>query len=309
MTAPVLFNSSRDGQRNLVNTFIKQPAVVQRRILKMTAQEFLGDALLRTGPDAPGGVVLYEESTPLFAGGGDAPVVAEYGEIPAARGKFGKPMAVRTVKRALALEYSLEMRNRDNVGAVDTQLIQIKNTFIRTWENAFLSAILNNPRVNTMPASGLWNASTTKVRTDLAEASLIVEESDSDTVDGSGEDKLDFEPDTLVVSKRTRTDFIESDDVNKLFLGSPAVRESLQYTGKMPKQFFGLDVVVSRRLPPNLAIVMQRKIIGGISNERPLAVSPTQYDGRREVFYQNVVRQSAIFIDQPKAACIITGIR
>lgn len=309
MTTPVLWNSSRDGQRTLVNTFIKQPAVVQRRILKMVNQQFLGDALLRTGPRAFGGVVLYEESTPLFAGGGDAPVVAEYGTIPAARGRFGQPMAVRTVKRALAVEYSEEMRISDNVGAVDTQLTQVKNTFIRTWENAFLSAILNNPRVNTLAATDYWNVTTSKIRTDLAEAMLIVQESDSDTVDGTGEDKFDFEPDTLVVSNRTGTDFIESDDVNKLFLGSPAVRESLQYTGKMPKQFFGLDVVKSRRLPPQVAIVLQRKVIGGISDRRPLGVGPTERDGRREVYFQNIVRDSAIFIDQPKAACIITGIR
>lgn len=308
MTTPVRFNSSRDGQRNLVNTFIKQPAVVQRRILKMTDQQFIGDALLRTGPDALGGVVLYEESTPLYSGGGDAPVVAEYGRIPAARGRFGQPMAVRTVKRALAVEYSEEMRRRDNVGAVDTQLIQVKNTFIRTWENAFLSAILNNPRVNTLAATDYWDLSTGKIRFDIAEAKYVVEESDSDTVDGSGEDKFNFEPDTLVLSNRTATDFIESDDFNKLFLGSPAVRESLQYTGKAPKQAMGLDVVKSRRLPPQVAIVLQRKIIGGISDERPLSVGPTERDGRSEVYFQNVVRQSAIFIDQPKAACVITGV-
>lgn len=300
--------SSQDGQRLSVNMMVKRPALARRRILSMLNQQFLADALLARGPAAPGGSVLYYESDPLYAEGGDAPIVEEFGEIPSVRGRFGQPHVVRTVKRALALDYSIEMRNRDDIGAVDKQITQIVNTMRRTWENVFLAGILGNPSVPTLGASGFWYT-TGKIRYDLSEAVLIVQEADADTNDGTGEGKFEFEPDTLVISNRTATDMVESDDVNKIFLNSPLASSSLAYKGKMPNQFYGLDVVKSRRMPPNKAIVLQRKVIGGISDERPLQVGPVEREPRSETFFQNVVRQSALFIDQPKAACIITGIR
>lgn len=301
--------SSQDGQRLTVNMMVKQPAVVQRRILKMMDQQFLADALLRTGPPAPGGAVVVHESDPLYAEGGDAPIVEEFGEIPSAHGRRGIPSVVRTVKRALALDFSEEMRRRNDVGEVDRQLDQIRNTMRRTWENVFLAGLLTNSRVNTLAAGGLWSSSTTRIRDDLAEAVLIVQESDADTVNGTGDSKFEFDPDTLVISNRTAADFIKSDDINKIFLNSPLVGQSLQYKGKMPSQFFGLDVVKSRRLPPNMAIVLERKTVGGISDERPLQTGPMEREGRTETYFMNVIRQSALFIDQPKAACLITGIR
>lgn len=303
----VPWNSSQDGQRITVDAMTKAPAVVRERMLDMLDQQFITDALLREGPPAPGGSVLYHESTPLFADD-DAAIVAEFGEIPATVGELGRPMVVRTVKRALALLISEEMRLRDDVGAVDKQMVQIRNTVVRAWERVFLNAILTNASVHTLGATAAWSSGVSKIRYDLAQARFLVENSDADSNDNTGTNKFMFNPDTLVISTKTASDFLSSDDVAKVFLGGDIASENLQYTGKMPRRFFGLDVVKSWQLPANTAIVLERKTIGGISDERPLTVGRLIEQPKDETWWMKILRQSAVFIDQPKAACVLTGI-
>lgn len=305
----VPFNSSQDGQRITVNTYIKRPALVRARVLKMLDQQFITDAILRQGPKADGGAVQYEESVPMFANE-DAAIVEEYGEIPAVVGEGGIPKTVRTVKRALGLLVSREMRDRDDVGAVDRQLVQIRNTMVRAWENAFLSALLSNANIHTLAATAVWsNSATSKIRYDLAQAIYLAANSDAETSNNTGEQKFMFEPDTLIISRKTEADFLASDDVAKVFVGGNIADENLQYKGKMPRQFFGLDVIRSWRLASNQAIVLQRKVVGGISDERALEVTPLkEVPDNTETYRSNTVRRSAVFIDQPKAATLITGV-
>lgn len=306
-TATVPWNSSQEGQRLTVNLMVKQPAIVRARMLSMLAQQFITDALLRPGPPAPGGSVLYYESTPLFADD-DAAIVEEFGEIPATVGEMGRPMVVRTIKRALALLISEEMRRRDDVGAVDKQITQIRNTIVRAWERVFLNAILTNPGVHTLGATTAWSSSVSKIRYDLAQGMFLVENSDSDSTDNTGQNKFQFNPDTLVISTKTSSDFLASDDIQKVFAGGDLASESLQYTGKMPKKFFGLDVVKSWQLPADKAIVLERRTVGGISDERPLTVGRMVESEKDETWWMKTLRQSAVFIDQPKAACVLTGV-
>lgn len=302
------FNSSHDGQQITVNSLIKAPARVRARMLNLLDQQFLADALLRPGPAATGGSVIYEESTPLFANE-DAATVAEFGEIPAIVGERGIPRAVATTKKALGLVVSREMKDRDDVGAIDMQMLQIRNTMRRTWENVFLAAVLTNANVHTIAATAAWSGGTSKIRYDLAQAMYVVENSDTDSTDNTGDNKLQYEPDTLVISRKTKADFLSSDDVAKVFLGGDIASENLQYTGKLPRRFFGLDVVTSWRLPVNTALVLQRKVIGGISDERALEVTPLrEQPDNTESWRSNVIRRSAVFIDQPKALCLITGV-
>lgn len=303
----VAWNSSQAGSRNLVNALIRRPAEVQARMVKMLDQQFLADAVLRSGPRADGGAVLYYESTPLYANE-DPSVVAEFGEIPTTTGSLGTPKAVYTVKRALGIEISQEMRDRDDIGAVDMQMTQLRNSMRRAWEDVFLNALLNNAGVHTIGATAAWNSGSSKIRLDLSQAEYLVENSDVETTDNTGTNKFEFEPDTLLISRKTKADFLASDDIAKVFLGGDIASSNLQYTGKMPKRFFGLDVIASRRLPANIAVVLQRKVVGGISDERKLTVKPLREQPDNETWRSDVVRRSAVFIDQPKAACIITGV-
>lgn len=297
--------SVQDGPRLTVSSLIKNPTVIQRRLISMMENQFIVDSLLRKLPPTDSGVYEYHESTPLFADG-DAEIVEEFGEIPVITGRVGQRKVAYTVKRALALLISIEMRNRNNIDRVNTQQVQIKNTMIRTWETAFFRVLLNHPDVPSLAATGAWDDSSSKIRTDIAEATSLIE----DATTGEAQNYLGFTPNTLVIGKRTRTDLIQSDDFMKAY-SDKLVDQSPAYTGTLPGQFVGLNIMVSRemdRLAPGRALLLERGTVGGIGDERPLHVTPLREDPDREVWRSNTIRQSAIVIDQPKAAAWITGV-
>lgn len=305
MTQSVI--ASNDGPRLTVAQMVKSPTLIPRRIISDLQQEFIVDALLRRLPPTESGTYLYEESTPLFADG-DAAIVEEFGEIPTITGRLGERKVALTVKRALAMLVSQEMVNRNSVDRVNTQITQIRNTMVRTWETAFFQGLLNHPDVPTMAAGAAWDNPSSNIRADILQGAYEIDQAaptdDPDNYFG-------FEADTLVVGKATRTDLITSDDFNKVYRNNPLAAQSPEYRGTLPGDFVGFQIMVSRemdRLAPGKALLLQRKTVGGIGDERPLRATPLREDPDRETWRSNTVRQSAIVLDQPKAAIWITGV-
>lgn len=298
--------SVQDGPRLTVAQMVASPTVIPKRLISNLSQQFIVDALLRTLPGTTSGSYIYEESTPLFADG-EAAVVEEFGEIPTISGRVGNRRVAMTVKRALALLVSQEMVNRNNVDAVNRQTTQIRNTMVRTWETAFFLALAGHPDVHQINATAPWGDPDSKIRFDLAEAQSVIEDS---APDGDPDNYFDFAPDTLVIGKRARTDLITSDDFNKAFKEGQS-GSNTEYTGTLPGRFFNVDkIMVSRemdRLAPGRSLLLQRKVVGGIGDERALRATPLEEDRNRETWRSNMVRQSAIVLDQPMAACWING--
>lgn len=298
---------ANDGPRITVAGMVKNPTVIPARIVSDMQQMFITSALLRQLPPTDSGMVQYDESTPLFADG-NAEIVEEFGEIPTIGGRLGARKVAFTIKRALALLVSQEMVNRNNVDRVNKQVKQIRNTMIRTWETTFFQALLAHPDVLSYNVTQPWDTATGKVRFDLTEAGLLVEQA-------APADDLDnyygFTPDTLVIGKRTKADLITSDDFNKAFRQSPLAAGAPEYKGTIPGDFYGLQIMVSRemdRLAPNKALLLERKTVGGIADERPLSATPLYADRPRETWRSDTVRQSAVVIDQPKAAVWLNNV-
>ena len=309
---PTNILSVQDGPRITVNTLVKSPTVVPKRILDMMKQSFLVDVLLRDGGEAPGGAVLYFESTPLFANDNPA-ILDEFGEIPVTNGSLGTPKVVRVVRRALGLRISKTMVDRNALDAVNVQITQIRNTMVRAWEDAFLSAVIANVSTNVITTDTAWGATGSHIRKDVNAAKFVIQNA---AADAAGNQKFGYVADTLVISTETQMDFLNSTEVSTPYVGNLA-NENLLYTGKLPNQFLALDVVVSWRLlayAPSCALVLQRKIIGGISDERPLSATPLYGEGGgpnggpTESWRTDTTRASAIFLDQPRALCIIAGV-
>lgn len=305
--------SVQDGPRLTVSALVKSPTLIPKRILSMMDQEFLSDAVLRSASDAPSGSVLYHESTPLFSE--DEPTILdEFGEIPTTNGSLGTPMVARVVRRAFGLRVSKTMIDRNNIDAVNVQITQIRNTMVRAWEDALFSAIVANASVQSITTATAWSAaSATHIRGDINAAKYLLKQA---SADAAGKQKFGYVADTLVISTETEQDFLDSDEVNNVYLGNIA-SESLRYKGTLPKKFNGLDVLVSWRMSayfPDGAMVMQRKVFGGVSNERPLQATPLYGEGGgpnggpTESFRTDVTRASAIFLDQPKAVVLINGV-
>lgn len=306
--------SSQDGPRLTVASLMRSPTLIPKRIISLLGQSFLVDVILRDGGGTKSGAVLFYESTPLFTDE-DPQIVNEFGEIPVTNGKLGTPKTKRVVRRAMGLRVSKTMVDRNDVDAVNTQVTQIRNTMRRAWEDALFSAAVSNPSVQTMSTDTPWGDPASHIRRDVNAAKFLIENA---ALDGpSGDQKLMFEADTLVISTVSKTDFLDSDEVQKVFAGGNIASESLQYTGKLPKKFLDLDVVTSWRLDKYIfggAIVCERNTVGGVTDERPLQATPMYGEGNgpnggpTESWRTDTTRASALFIDQPLAMVVITGV-
>ena len=301
--------SSTDGPRLTVAQMMKQPTLIPKRILSTLENQFIADSILRKLPPSPSGAYVYEESTPLYAAG-DAPIVAEFAEIPRISGRTGHRRVATTVRRALAVEVSEQMKTRNDIDSINTQIKQVKNTFIRTWETAFLNGLLLHPDVHRITAGASWEDPASAIREDLLEGTNAIENSTLDD-EVSEEDFFGFSPNTLVIGRNVRDALILSDDFNKSYVDNLA-NESVLYTGKLPGRFFNVDAfMVSRemdRLMPNGAVLIERGTVGGIGDERALRSTPMYEDKPRETWRTDTSRVSAVVIDQPKAACIIEDV-
>lgn len=306
--------SVQDGPRITVNSLMKSPTIIPRRILEMSDQEFLVDAVLRMGQDAPSGAVLYYQSTPLFSND-DPAILEEYGEIPVTNGSLGTPLVARVVRRSLGLRVSKTQRDRNQVDTVLTQMLQIKNTMVRAWEDAFFSALVANTQVQVLVTDNAWGGTGSHIRQDVNGARYLVKNVGADG-SPNNKQKFGYIADTLIISTETETDFLDSDEVTKPYIGNIADK-NIQYTGVLDNKFLGLDVLTSWRLAayaPSCAIVLQRKVVGGIADERPMSATPMYGEGNgpnggpREAWRTDTTRASAIYLDQPLAAVFIAGV-
>jgi hypothetical protein len=299
-TGAVPVRSYIDGPRITVDAFLKDPLRIQELVFQMTDQQFLVDALLRSAGPVSSGAVEFFSSTPLYADV-DSGKRAEFAEVPVAVTSRGTPSVSYVAERALAVLISDEMRRRMNVDPVNVQLMQVKNTLVKNWEDAFISALIAGV-TQTVTPSGAWSTATSGniARVDITKAMKLVA-----TAAAPGQSTaFGFVADTLVVGAGRQFDLIKQADFNAPYVGNMA-SENLLFTGKLPNRILGLDVVVSRMCPDSIAFVLQRKVAGFIADELPLQTSALYRDEPRKVWRADVQRASAIGLDQPLAIAMI----
>jgi len=295
-----------DGPRITVDALLKDPLTIPALILDMTKNEFIVDAVLRSGGLAESGAVRYSESTPLYAD--DVPEIrAEFAEVPVVPTSVGIPRVVFAHERAMAIMVSDEMRRRQSVDPVTRQLTQCKNTMIFSWNAAFFSAIVANAGIQTLAVSNAWASSNATIRADIANAVYLVENASIASPLTGLSQFLGFEADTMIINHGTKNTLLQSSSFAAPYIGDIA-SESLQYTGVLPNRIFNLDVMVSRQIPVGNALVMQRNRCGFIADELPYQASPMYRDEPRKSSRSDTQRSSAIGLDQPLSLVLISGI-
>lgn len=302
---------SGQGTRLTVNMMIQDPLMIRARMLQMADQQFIMNALLRPVPAAQAGVLAYMESTPLFASD-DAQEVAEGGEIPLGVGADGIPLVAHTIKTALGVEITREMRDRNRVDLVNLRLDQVRNTIVRNWERRlFASFDAAIAQTGMVVAGTSWsNPSTGSPRTDVLQAIKLVTESRAQYANldvNNQQDYFGFVPDAIVISTASQYNLLQNTEFQQLYLGGNIADRNPLYTGQLERDIVGCTVYISRFIPPNSTYVLQTKVSGGWSDERPLGVTPLYPDQPREVWRADVVRRTAIFVDQPYAVAKIVS--
>lgn len=297
--------SSLDGPRITVDALLKDPLVIPALILDMVQNEFIVDAVLRSGGMAPSGAVRYQESTPMYAD--DSPEIrAEFGEVPVVPTSVGIPRVVFAHERAMAIMVSDEMRRRQAIDPVTRQLTQVKNTMVYSWNAAFYSAVIANAGIQTLAVSNAWASSNATIRGDIANAVYLVENASITSSLGVLQ-YLGFEADTMIINHGTKNTLLQSSSFAAPYIGDIA-SENLQYTGVLPNKIFNLDVMVSRQVPAGNAIVMQRNRCGFIADELPFVASPLYRNEERKSSRSDVQRASAIGLDQPLSIVLLSGV-
>lgn len=304
--APLPFISAQSGPRITVNDWLKDPTRIPVYILSLLNQGFLADAVLRPGGAAPAGVVRFDETTPIYA---DSPIDtrAEGSEVPIGTVSRGVPNVAYTVDKAIRLLVTEEMRRRDSIDMLTNGMTQIVNTMIRTFDDLFIAAVLNNANIFSQVAPFAWDntgGTPGDPRTDILLAAKKIEGAQ----DGQGSE-LGYEADTLIVNRKTKFDLINSPQFNTVFqYGGNLTSENLRYTGKLPVKILQYDVLFSPRVPVGTAILLQRNTCGFICDEVPLRSMPLDEDRNRLSWSSIVQRVSAVGLDQPKAVCKITAV-
>lgn len=291
---PVRVVATTDAPQIAVSSLLKDPLTIPQLILTDVNQMFIADKLLRQAGTPAGGTVRFYESSPLFADS-NPEFVEEFGEIPVGTASLGPARGARTRKRALGLRVSQEMADRNQIDLVNQQIRQVRATMVRDWDQIFINAITSAP-VNTMAATAAFGSTTAKIRRDVLSAVKQVTDA-----------RRGFIPDTLVVTPSTRIDLMTSAEITQIFVGDAANQNPL-ISGTLDFQFAGLDVMQTYNLPAGVALVLQRNVIGGIADERALQATPLYRHNETETWRTDVLRTSAVFVDQPLACSIITGV-
>ena len=299
-TTPII--SFESGPQVTVNDWISDPYRVPRYTLDLMKQGFLVDAVLRTEGNCPAGIVRYEESNPLY-GGNVIEDRAEFGEIPVGRFGLGTPKVAFSRDKSIGVVVSEEMHDRNNIDMMAQGMKQVANDMTKTWDDLFVGMALAHPQAQTFAAASPWSTVDYDVRADLLSCMKSI-----DSAQDSQGSELGFTCDTLIVSRTTKFDLLRSKEFNAEYYGGNIADQNLRYTGTLPQQIMGLDVLVSPRVPVGKAIFLQRKVAGFISDEKPLFSTPLRYDEDRPAWRADIRRKAAVALDQPRALLVASNV-
>ncbi|GAB2907016.1 hypothetical protein GCM10027047_01610 [Rhodococcus aerolatus] len=309
MTTPLV--SVGDGPRTTVADLVGNPLMIPTRVYELLVNTFLSEAILRDAGANPNGLVQFHESTPLYLTR-EVENVAEFSEIPVGAGQLGLPRIVMATKRGLGVRVSKEMIDENAIGAVNTQITQLTNTFRRADERV-LQTLLLDPAIPTIAASAAWDTASGNPRHDIANAMEEVGSATPATAT-SEDDVFGFMADTLVSPSSLAPVLIDNDNFLSVYKDTLAA-ESLAYTGTMPRDVMGLASLTSRYWPQDRVLVVERGTVGFYSDTRGLTATGLYPEGNgpnggpTESWRSDVTRKRTQGLDQPKAACWITGVR
>jgi hypothetical protein len=315
MTAPVGIVSISDGPRITVSQLIGNPLFVPTRLQQLMANQFISEALFRDAGANPAGVVAYTEGSPHFLQD-DVADVAEFGEIPVSLGYLGLPRVAFAVKKALGVRVSKEMIDENQIGQVNNQLIQLRNTFVRANDRA-VKTVLQSSVVPTTAVPKAWTDTTSNPRVDIALAMAAIESAQATVFPagiGSTDEYYGFVPDTIVLHPSLFSVLIANPAFMQIYLSNPLSPQSPAYTGALPGTILGLNVLQSRSFPMNSVLILERGTVGFYSDTRPLQFTAMYPEGNgpnggpTESYRSDASYKRAIAVDQPKAAMWLTGV-
>lgn len=293
-----------------VDYLLKNPQVLNRRFIQDLSQKgYITEALLQGGYPVVGGSIRYNRDESLFpddeSGRRTYEIVAEGARFPIIGPLEPTEQVEKSAKHGLRMFVTEEQRLRNQVPQVDKSLRYLKNELIDYVDNLFMQKFLTDPAIPTYSvttdaaAHGFSNATWTSTANGLIKDIAILKSKLTGLRRG-------FRPDTLLVNDNKVPELLAHDKLFAAFANAGA--SSPIFTGQLPNQIMGLDVLYSPFVTSGTAIVMQRKMLGGYGDERPEQIRVLPFNEEREVYEIKASRMMLYFIDEPNAAVKLTGI-
>lgn len=298
---PVRVVTSKAQQPLTVNALIENPLIVPERIINVLDSQFVMDQVLRNAGKATGGAVSFRVSTGLFADAASE-IVNEGAEIPLVTRTRGDLDSARVSKRALGVEITREMRDRNAMGEVQNQLTVLRNTITRDVDGAFVST-LRSAVTQSVAATNAWSSGSATIRKNINAAKLLISGAQAPGTSG-GNNFMGFQADTIVFNPNTEANLLNSSEFLTFIYGSTAPTN----VDSLPARILGLTPRVTWGVPDGEAWVMQSSIVGGYADEIPLEATALYEWQPRQIWRSDTTRSTVGFIDQPLAAAKITGI-
>lgn len=297
------------GQGMTVDKLVGNPLYIPQRVIDILRNGFIEEAILRDAGSS-NGLVQFDRSTPLYLDD-EIAELAEFAEIPIGAGRRGVPMIAMSTKKGLGIRVSEDMKRKNKLDDINRQITQLTNTFVRGRALA-LRRLLLDPAIPTLPAPIAWDQPGGRPRRDIALAQEIV---GSAVPDQSQEDDvLGFEADTVAMSSSLAPILMDNDNFVAVYKDALSA-DDIRYTGKMPKEIMGLAGLTSRSWPADRVLVVERKTVGFYSDARALEATGLYPEGGgpnggpRESWRTDTTMERVIGLDQPLAACWITGVK
>ncbi len=301
-----------------VDYLLKNPTVLNRRFRQDLGQKgYISEAILQGGYTVEGGAIRYNRDESQFPDKENSrrtyEIVAEGARFPMIGPLAPTESIVKSAKHGLRMFVTWEQQKRNQVAQVEKDLRYLKNELIDYVDNLFMQQFLSDtgiPSVNvqTGVASGglsgtltgfsgaAWSKANLSAMQDIFKAKSIVTNQ-----------RRGLRPDTLLVNDNALAFFGAHDQLWKLFAADPGNSQPV-FTGQMPGQLAGLDVLYTPYVPSGTAILLQRKQLGGYGDERPETIQVLPFDEEREVTEIKASRVMAYFIDEPWAAFKLTNL-
>jgi hypothetical protein len=280
------------GQNLTLSIWLKSPALVQRAIEDLSLNRFIADLIFSGGPEASGGAVVYDQITQTYMFlDRDVQDIRAGAEYPILNGSYPTPNVALTRKWGGEVKLTYDEVRRDRRDLLNKEMIRLRNTIVRKVDAVAVAALKAAP-VYTMTASGSWRSSSTDIITDLATG--------LETVNGPD---FGYEVDTALINPREVTGMLSSAEIRTAL---PRERTDVPIATGNLGRLLGIDFVQTNRVNPGEIFLLQRKRVGGISDEVPMHAKPID-DERRDSWYIHGARQVVPYVTDPKAVCWITG--
>lgn len=300
--------SINDGAQYTVSELLGTPTQFAKPIVEYLAAWDLASAIFED-VGMNNGSIAYDKDPAPFAEDGLA-VVAEFAEFPSTRTVTGDKVLVSGEKEGRWLDVSYEMRDENQVNAVQRMLTQFRNAAALSNYRR-LKAILEASAIGTVTATAPWKSSTADILGDTDEAIEMIADA---VVPGVNEDEATygFDPDTIVVPRSMAGAFVKNEDIRAAYSGDLAAENPIfsGYKGVTVRGFNGLQIIIPKFWYKDRLLVLDSENKPGlVSHTRNLEMTGPYDDPKRETVGYKLAQKRILAVDNPKGAAWITGVK